>query len=134
MNTKIIINKRAFTLIEVLVSVIIITVVGTILFKISSDSKNNYIRYKNKITYEYLTTPYIFRKNLSNTNLYENIRKDYRIDSFDVRKRLKEIKLQKREKEFSQIKFDEENKIIIKIKQIQIYDKHNSSILYSIGM
>jgi len=134
MSTKVIFKKRAFTLIEVLVSVIIISVVGTILFKISSDSKNNYIRYKNKITYEYLTTPYIFRENLSNTNLYENIRKDYRIDSFDVRKRLKEIKLQKREKEFSQIKFDEENKIIIKIKQIQIYDKHNSSILYSIGM
>ncbi len=141
MNTKIK-SKKAFSLIEVLVSVLIISVVGTILFKISTDSKKNYIRYKNKISYEYLVSTYLFMDKISNTNLYEQLRDRYRIDNFDIRQRLKNIKLEKKEKDFSKIKMgqtsengDNENSIIeIQIKQIQIFDKNQSSIFYSIGI
>ena len=70
-------TKKAFTIIEVLISVIILATVATLLFQISIKSKNNYIFYLNKQNFENTASLIFFTKKNSNTNIYEIIRKDY---------------------------------------------------------
>ncbi len=127
-------TKKAFTIIEVLISVIILATVATLLFQISIKSKNNYIFYLNKQNFENTASLIFFTKKNSNTNIYEIIRKDYKIKDFKTRKYLKSIKLKSSIKPYSKVKIiEEENQIVFNIIQKEISSNKNVTYYYDIG-
>jgi len=127
-------SKKAFTIVEVLISVIILATVATLIFQISLRSKNNYIFYKKKQNYENSTSLALLNQIKSNTNIYEIIRNNYKIKDFETRKYLKSIKLKVTQKPYSKVKIGEEdNQITLNISQKQISSKDGSSFYYNIG-
>ncbi len=127
--------KKAFTIVEVLISVIILATVATLLFQISMKSKNNYIFYKKKQNFENTASLALLNQIKSNTNIYEIIRNDYKIKDFETRKYLKSIKLKAIQKPYSRVKIGEEpdNQITLNITQEQINSKNGSTFYYHIG-
>jgi len=90
-------NRKAFTLIEVLVSVVILSTVAVLLFEISTNSKNNFSFLSQKATFTTLASLPIMHSsqkyNNSDKNLYEYIRYDYDIKDDKLRRYLKEKKV-----------------------------------------
>jgi len=125
-------KTKAFTIIEVLVAVIILSTVATLLFSISMQSKSNYSFYKKKLLFENTASVALFRDKLSNTNLYEQVRSEYNIKDDELRRVLKKIKIQKKTKEISFVKLDKE--LGFKIYQEQIFSKNSSSNYFKIGI
>jgi len=125
-------KNKAFTIIEVLVSVMIIATVATALFQISSRSKENFLFYNKKIEFANISSLALLRKQLSNTNLYEQIRTTYNIKDDELRNRLKKIKLKKEEKEISTIKINDY--LSFKIDMIQIISKDTSIVYNKVGI
>jgi len=133
-------SKKAFTLIEVLVAVMILATVATILLQISIKSKNNYLFYKKKQNFENISSIGLLHAIDSNTNIYEIIRNEYKIKDFDTRRYLKSIKLKKESKKYSSIKLpklgdnmNQESNFKLNISQIKISTNKNSSFYYGIG-
>jgi len=124
-------KTKGFTIIEVLVAVIILSVIATALFEISINSKKNLNIYQKKALFENITTLSLFSNQSSNTNLYEQIRTKYKIKDDEFRRKLKSIKLTKKTTTISTKKYED---LTIKIDQIQIYSKENSTIYYKIGL
>ncbi len=122
---------KAFTIVEVLVSVIILATVATLLFQISARSKNNYIFYKKKIVFENISEIGLNHK-LTNTNLYEQLKTEYSIKDDDFRKSLKKIKIEKRIKPYSTINLTDD--FSLNINQIRLNSDIGSSYYYSIGV
>ena len=90
-------NKKAFTLIEVLVSVVILSTVAVLLFEISTNSKNNFSFLSQKANFTTLASLPLMHSsqkfNNSDKKLYEYIRYDYDIKDDELRKYLKEKKV-----------------------------------------
>jgi len=122
---------KAFTIIEVLVSIIILSIVATALFQISINSKKNFSFYQKKFEYENLSSLLLFSKKTSNSNLYEQIRLRYNIKDNVLRRKLKNIKLEKKTKVQNIQKLDQISFIIY---QTQIFSKNGSSIYHEIGI
>jgi prepilin-type N-terminal cleavage/methylation domain-containing protein len=97
--------SRGFTLIEVLVSIIILSVVVVGLFEISSNNKNNFMFLTNKNEFDRLSSLAFIHNDQKHHNsdkeLYELIRADYTIDDDDLRKYLKEKKIHYTHEEFT---------------------------------
>jgi len=128
-------SKNAFTLIEVLISVIILATIATYLFQMSINSKTNYKKLNIKKEWENITTTLIQQKKQnSNTNLYEKLRRDYNITNFDLRNSLKKLKLKKDIVPYSKIKIPGADEIYFNIEKINIYNKEYSTNLFSISM
>jgi len=128
-------SKNAFTLIEVLISVIILATIATYLFQMSINSKTNYKKLNIKKEWENITTTLIQQKKQnSNTNLYEKLRRDYNITNFDLRNSLKKLKLKKDIVPYSKIKIPGAGEIYFNIEKINIYNKEYSTNLFSISM
>ncbi len=142
-------NKKAFTLIEVLVSVIILSTVAVMLFEISTNSKNNfsYLTKKGEFTTLYslalMHNDQAFHN--SEKNLYEFIRDDYDIKDDDFRKYLKEKKVYYDHQEFttfeplgsSENKDDDSNQSMnfkIVFDKILVGDKQNSTFIYKMHL
>ncbi len=105
---------KAFTLIEVLVSVIILSYVGVGLLQISSNNKHNFIYLREKSHYDRLASIAFIHNspkyNHKTMNLYDYIRDDYTNIDDELRKYLKNIKVTYEEKEISTFKPLEEDK------------------------
>jgi len=134
-------HKKAFTLIEVLIAVIILATVATILLQISIKSKNNYLFYKRKQNFENISSIGLLHDINTNTNIYEIIRNEYKINDFDTRKYLKSIKLKKDSKKYSSIKLptfndnmNQESNFKLNVLQIKINTNKNSTFYYRIGL
>jgi len=153
-------TKQGFTLIEVLVSVVILSVVAVGLFDVSSKGKQNYIFLKEKTEFDRLSSLALMhndQKKYHNKEktLYDFIRYDYNIDDDDLRKYLKTKKVNYRHKEVSTFKplddkaseeFKEEQAeedpdaaevasfitLTLVYEKITISDKHNSTYAYKI--
>jgi len=124
-------NTKAFTIIEVLISVIILATVATMLFDISLKSKDNYTFYKKKLSFENLSSLAISRE-LSNTNLYEQLKTEYNIKDDELRKELKQIKFKTDTKSYSSQKLTDE--ITLNITQEQIISKKGSNYYFHVGI
>ncbi len=98
-------NKKAFTLIEVLVSVVILSTVAVMLFEISTNSKSNFSFLSKKGDFTTLSSIPLMHNDQalhnSEKNLYEFIRDDYDIKDDELRKYLKEQKVHYDHAEFS---------------------------------
>lgn len=96
---------KAFTLIEVLVSVMILAVVGTGLLQVSSNSKDNFIFLKEKSEFERLASIAFIhndqKQHHKDRTLYDFIRDDYSGIDDELRKYLKEIKVRYSQEEVS---------------------------------
>ena len=127
--------SKGFTIIEVLISVIILASIATILYQISFKSKSNYIFYKKKYNFENISTLGLLHDIKSNTNLYEILRSEYKINDYEQRKFLKTIKIKKKIIDYSKIKLPiEDAKYYININQIQIQYKKNIAYYFSVGI
>ena len=150
-------NRSAFTLIEVLVSVTILAVVATGLFQISINSKNNFSFLKQKAEFDRIASIPIMHNNPkynhTQKNLFEFIRNDYEIKEDEIRKTLKALKINYTQEEyatfspFSEDSAQIENNIdteendmqtgmdmTLIFDKITIYDKHNSTFIYKLQL
>ena len=88
---------KAFTLIEVLVSVMILAVVGTGLLQVSSNSKHNFIFLKQKSEFDRLASIAFIHNDQKyhhkDLTLFDFIKDDYTNIDDELRKYLKEIKV-----------------------------------------
>jgi prepilin-type N-terminal cleavage/methylation domain-containing protein len=130
------ISNKAFTLIEVLVSISILVVISMYLLKINIDSKTNYHKLKDKNTWEDITTSIIIYKKdyIDTTNLYEYLKSKYVIKSFEVRQSLKNVNFQQKINKFSTIQISHEVPYYIGINKIDTYNKNINSNTYSIEL
>ncbi len=96
---------KGFTLIEVLVSVMILAVVGTGLLQISTNSKHNFIFLKEKSKFDRLASIAFTHNNQKyhhkEMTLYDFIRDDYDKIDDDLRKYLKTFKVKYNHEEVS---------------------------------
>jgi len=140
-------NKKAFTLIEVLVSVVILSTVAVLLFEISTNSKNSFSYLSQKAGFTTLSSLPLMHNNPkyhnSDKTLYEYIRYDFDIKDDDLRKYLKEKKIHYRQEEFADFsplnESDEEMEqgtdgFTILFDKIQISNKQQSTFLYKIDI
>ncbi len=101
-------TKRGFTLIEVLVSIVILSVVAVGLFDVSAKGKQNYIFLKEKTEFDRLSSLAFMHNSQKLHNkdktLYDFIRYDYNIDDDDLRKYLKTKKVNYTHEEVSTFK------------------------------
>jgi len=99
---------KAFTLIEVLVSVMILAVVGTGLLQISTNSKHNFIFLKEKSTFDRLASLALNHNSQKfhhkNMTLYDFIKDDYTKIDDELRQYLKKIKITYSHEEVSTFK------------------------------
>ncbi len=97
--------NKAFTLIEVLVSVMILAVVGTGLLQISTNSKQNFAFLKEKSEFDRLASIAFVHNNKKylhkELTLFDFIRDDYENIDDDVRKYLKNYKVHYNQEEVS---------------------------------
>ncbi len=142
-------NKKAFTLIEVLVSVIILSTVAVMLFEISTNSKNNFSYLTKKGDFTTLYSLALIHNNQTfhnkEKNLYEFIRDDYDIKDDELRKYLKEKKVHYEHQEFTTFEpfgvsenEDEDLNQSINFKivfdKIFVKDKENSTFIYKMHL
>jgi len=154
-------NRSAFTLIEVLVSVAILAVVATGLFQISLNSKNNFDYLNHKATFDRLSAIGFMHNDQKHhhkqKNLYEFLRYDYTIKDDAIRTHLKKLKVSYTQEEYSTFsplgdiaeKIDDSNtfeqttennneniaqSITFVFDKITIADKYNSTYAYKIYM
>jgi len=98
-------NRNAFTLIEVLVSVAILAVVATGLFQISMNSKNNFAFLEQKARFDRLSSIPIMHNDEKyhhkEKTLFDFLRTDYTIKEDKVRQFLKKEKVAYEEEEYA---------------------------------
>ena len=99
---------KAFTLIEVLVSVMILAVVGTGLLQVSANSKHNFIFLKQKSEFDRLASIAFIHNDQKHHHkdltLFDFIKDDYSDIDDELRKYLKEIKVSYSHEEVSTFK------------------------------
>jgi prepilin-type N-terminal cleavage/methylation domain-containing protein len=148
-------NRSAFTLIEVLVSVTILAVVATGLFQISMNSKNNFAFLKQKAQFDRLASiPLVHndpKYNHTQKDLFEFVRDDYEIKEDEIRKALKAVKVNYTQEEyatfspFSEASSESEDSpeddemqngmdMTLVFDKITIYDKQNSTFVYKLQL
>lgn len=144
-------TKKAFTLIEVLISVVILSTVAVLLFEISTNSKNNFSFLQKKMDYSTLSSLALLhndqRYHNSDKTLYDFVRADYNITDFEFRKYLKEQKLHYEHEEFTTFSpFSEGDKEVIEDQNKSMLDftivfdkvlttnKEHASYVYKIYM
>ena len=96
---------KAFTLVEVLISVMILAVVGTGLLQISTNSKHNFEFLKQKSKFSRLASIAFIHNDQKyhhkDMTLYDFLRDDYPNLDDELRKYLKEVKVSYSHEEFS---------------------------------
>ncbi len=150
-------NSKAFTLIEVLVSITILAVVATGLFKISLNSKANFAYLYKKSQFDRLSSIAFMHNDQKfhhkEKSLYDFVRDNYTIKDDEIRQYLKKNKISYSQEEYSTLSLgdnsdtentnetnsqDQEGDIIPNITfvfdKITISNKNQSTYAYKIYM
>lgn len=148
-------NRSAFTLIEVLVSITILAVVATGLFKISMNSKDNFAYLHEKSKFDRLSSIAFMHNNQKyhhkEKELYDFLRRDYNIKDDDIRQYLKKHILTYTQEEYSTLSLGDTSSqdeadsadmqdeqtipdITFVFDKITISNKHQSTYAYKIYM
>jgi prepilin-type N-terminal cleavage/methylation domain-containing protein len=152
-------NRNAFTLIEVLVSVTILAVVATGLFQIALNSKNNFTFLEQKAQFDRMSSIPIMHNDPkyhhSEKPLYEFLRTEYEITEDQVRQYLKKEKVAYSQEEYAKFSpfsqeensdeeispFEEDETapaiatdLTLTFEKITIHNKHHSTYVYKIEM
>jgi len=139
-------RSSGFTLIEVLVSIIILSVVSVGLFQISSNSQHNFLFLKKKSAFDRLSSLVFMHRNRnwhnSQKSLYDFIASEYAISDDDFRRYLKNYKVHYLHEEFSSYtplgeEIQESNASVpfkLLIDKITVTHEKESSYTYQIGV
>ena len=146
-------SKKAFTLIEVLISVTILALTGAVLIQIASNNKQNFQTLLNKIEFdEIISIPLTHRNKIyhkTTKDLYTYLYKDYNLTNDDIIRYLKSKKVSYEQKNFSVIKpfesnesediIEEENQnneqsFTINVDKIVIFNKENSFTAFTVNL
>ncbi len=135
-------SKKAFTLIEVLISVTLLAVAASALLQIASNSKQNFEFTKERVFFDEIVSIPLTHRNKkyhkTSKNLYEYLYREYNLSNDEIIHFLKKKKISYEQKNYSVIKpfesnetNEEENKnqtpsFTINVDQITIFDKKNS--------
>ncbi len=127
-------NKNGFILIEIIISVILLSVVGTALLKINSNEKSLFKIASIKLEFtryiSILANRHSINLHNKEINLYDFIKKEYDIKDEALIKTLKNSKLDYKQKYKSIVNFqtdDKKNSIDLLIDEIKISDKLGTS-------
>ena len=136
-----IVNKKAFVLIEIIVSVVLLSIVGTALFKASANQKKLYfitskkaefLRYASILTNKHSTD--LHNKNI---NLYDFVKNNYNIKNDKLIKALKNTKVHYSQKNKTLLNYSDKidkNSIHMLIDEIKISNTKSSSKYLSVKM
>lgn len=139
-------SKKAFTLIETLVSVVILSSVAVALFEISSSSKSNFSFLQKKSDFTTLSSLALNHNNQNSHNkdidLYSFIKYDYNIKDDELRRYLKSKKVHYEHEEFTTFSplsegGDTKQDIIdftLIFEKVTIRTKQQSAFIYKIYM
>ncbi len=154
-------NRNAFTLIEVLVSVAILAVVATGLFQIAINSKNNFTFLANKAQFDRLASIPVTHNDpkyhRTEKSLYDFLRDDYMIKEDKVIRFLKQKKIAYEQENYTtfapfseedttkQTEDSEQNQnsdnlleqgidLTLQFDKITISDKHHSTYVYKVQL
>ncbi len=145
-------SKKAFTLIEVLISVTILALTGAVLIQIALNNKQNFQTLLNKIEFdEIISIPLTHRNKIyhkTTKDLYTYLYKDYNLTNDDIIRYLKSKKVSYEQRSFSVIKpfesneseeMTEENQnkeqsLTINVDKIVIFDKENSFTAFTVNL
>lgn len=139
MNTTV--NKKAFVLIEIIISVVLLSIVGTALFKASSNQKKLYSitskksKFTNYITI--LTNKHSTNLHNKDIYLYDFIKTNYNIKNDKLIKILKNTKIHYSQKNRALLSYSDkkdENSIHILIDKIKLSNTKSSSNYISVKM
>lgn len=105
--------KKGFSLIEVLIATVILSVVGIALLQMGSKNQkiNRYIDQKSSIAHLASVVGFHHNINFNKTEktLYDFLKSDYKIDNFDIKKMLEEQKVRYVEQKVATVDFGESN-------------------------
>lgn len=134
-------NKKGFILIEIIISVILLSFAGIALLKINSNQKKIYGIASHKLEFSKYISLLSNRHSNSLHNkeleLYELIKSEYNLQDDELIKILKDKKVKYSQKYRSMISMNQEeseDKIDILIDEIKISDKKASSIYITVTM
>ncbi len=140
-------KKKAFSLIEVLVAVVILSTVAVLLFEISTNSKNNFSFLSKKANFTTLASMPIMHSNYKyhhrEVEIYEFIKDSYDIKDDELRTYLKDKKIHFTYEEFTSFSplGDEDiaedegiPNFTIVFDKIEVYNKKQSTFVYKIYM
>jgi len=146
-------KRKAFTLVEVLISVTLLAIAGLALMQVSANSKKGFSFLKNKLSFDERCSIPLTHKNRAyhkkTKDLYSFLQKDYFITNDEIIKDLKNYKVSYEQKTFSVINpFQEEeeneeytedtkkqkNGLVINIDKIDIFNKKGSFTAFTIWL
>ncbi len=134
-------NKNGFVLIEIIVSVMLLSIVGIALLKINSNQKNLYTIASKKLEFSKYISIVVDRHSINlhnkDLNLYDLVKNKYVLKDDALIKILKDSKVKYTQKYKSIVSFkrdDNSPKINILIDEIKISDKSGSSKYITINM
>ena len=151
MTTKM--SRKAFTLVEVLISVTLLAIAGMALMQVSANSKKGFMFLKDKLSFDEKCSIPLTHKNRSyhkkTKDLYSFLQRDYFITNDEVIKDLKNYKISYEQKTFSvinplsrdedetEIKEEDENRkkgLVINIDKITLFNKKGSFTAFTIWL
>lgn len=144
-------NRRGFSLVEVIISVAILAIVAVYLFQISSSTKTNIAFLNDKASFATKASLLMVHNNQnfhnSDKDLYEYVREQYEIKDDDLRRYLKSQKLHYEQEEFTTFSplsdgdeetIDDQNQSMIDFTlvfdKIIVSDKKSATYAYKIYM
>ena len=134
-------DKKAFVLIEIIISVIILSISCIGLLKVDSNQKKLYAITQKKLSFTEYSSIVANRSSIKlhqkNLNLYELLKNEYRLKNSDLINTLKKIDMHytQKYKDVINIKFDEESKPInILIDKIKVSNKKGTSIYFTVKL
>jgi len=125
-------NKRGYILMEIVISIIILSILGIALLKINADQKKLYTIATSKLEFSRYVTLLTNRHSISlhdtTINLYDLIKNEYNLRNDLLIKDLKNINIKYTQKYGSIISFEEETKKEnILIDEIKVSDQQGTS-------
>ncbi len=134
-----IMNKKAFILVEIIVSVVILSIVGIALLKVNANQKKLYSITSSKKEFSrnisIITNNHSSDLHNKDINLYDFVKDRYQLTNEELIKILKEKKVSYLQKDKSIFTLEEGEKTInILIDEIKISDKKSSSKYITVKM
>lgn len=121
-------NKKGFILVEIIISVLLLSITSIALIKVSSNQKHIYFLSKNKLYFSQYSSILTNRHNINfhqkDVTLYDVIKNDYVIKNDELINILKDTKIKYTQDYASMIKLEKLNFLV---DEIRVSDKKGTS-------
>lgn len=128
-------SKKGFILVEVIVSVLLLSIASIALLKVTSNQKRIYSLSKNKLSFSQYSSIITNRHNISfhekDINLYESVKREYDIKNDELKTILKNTKIKYTQKYSTMIKLEDLNFLV---DEIRVSDKKGVSVYKTVQL